>query len=355
LKIAILGDTHHGMRGDSVPFHNLYRKFYLETFFPYLEQNNINVVFQMGDLFDRRKFIGFQTLALSRKYFFDVLRDKNIEFHTLLGNHDIAYKNTLEVNSPQLLLNEYKNIKIYDKPETVTFDGVDVDIIPWICAENETQILEFINKSNSQLCFGHFELAGYEMDRGNICYEGMNDETLKKYDLVLSGHFHHRSYNGHIYYVGTPGEMTWADYNDKRGFHIFDTETREMEFIENPFRMFHKIIYDDKEETLESVTTKDFSQYKNTMVKVVVANKTNLVLYDMFLDSLYKTSPVDVSIVEDFTDYSEISDDDIVDQSDDTVTILDKVIESLEVSLDKTKLKNVMREIYVEAQALEIK
>ena len=353
MKIAILGDTHHGMRGDSIPFHNLYRRFYEETFFPYLKKHNIDVVFQMGDLFDRRKYIGFQTLALSRKYFFDPMRDAGIKFYTLLGNHDIAFKNTLEVNSPQLLLQEYKNITIVDKAYTQDFDGTKVDVIPWICVENEQEINQFIKDSKSQICFGHFELAGFEMDRGNICHEGMKDDQLKKYELVLSGHFHHRSYNGHIFYVGTPGEMTWADYNDKRGFHIFDTDTREMEFIENPFKMFHKIVYDDKLESLESVTNKDFSLFKNSIIKVIVINKTNPVLYDMFLDNLYKASPLDITVVEDHTDYSEISDDDIVDQSDDTLTILDKVIDTLEFDVEKTKLKALMHEIYFEAQNLE--
>ena len=355
MKIAILGDTHHGMRADSIPFHNLYRKFYSEVFFPYLKEHNIDLVFQLGDLFDRRKFIGFQTLALSRKYFFDPMRDAGIQLHILLGNHDIAFKNTLEVNSPQLLLKEYANITIYDSPSTQNLGGdeTSIDIIPWICSENEKEVDDFIKASGSQICFGHFELAGFEMDRGNICHEGMDREVLSQYDIVLSGHFHHKSTNGNITYVGTPGEMTWADYNDKRGFHIFDTDTRELEFIENPYRMFHKIVYDDKIETLETVTTKNYIQFKETIVKVIVANKANPVLYDMFLDNLYKASPVDISIVEDFTDYSEVSDEDIVDQSDDTVTILDKVIETLEIDLDKEKLKNIMHMIYYDAQMLE--
>jgi hypothetical protein len=91
------------------------------------------------------------------------------------------------------------------------------------------------------------------------------------------------------------------------------------------------------------------------MVKVIVASKSNPVLYDMFLDNLYKVTPLDLTIVEDFTDYSEISDDDIVDQSDDTVTLLDKYIDGIEIDLDKTKLKNQIREIYLEAQNLETK
>jgi DNA repair exonuclease SbcCD nuclease subunit len=337
------------MRGDNIHFHNHYKKFYTEVFFPYLEENGIDVVFQLGDLFDRRKYISFQTLALCRKYFFDILAEKNIKFYTLLGNHDIAFKNTLEVNSPQLLLKDYKNIVIYDKP--TAFENIDV--IPWICQENEEEVSKYIESSNNQICFGHFEIAGFEMDRGNVCHDGMDRNILSKYETVLSGHFHHKSSDGQIVYVGTPGEMTWADYDDKRGFHIFDTETRDLDFIENPFKIFHKIVYDDRQETLESLSKKKYDIYKNTIVKVIVANKTNALLYDMFFDNLYKVSPLDITIVENFTDYSEVSENDIVDQSDDTTTILDKYIDGLEIDLDKSKLKNVMREIYLQAQNFE--
>jgi metallophosphoesterase superfamily enzyme len=151
MKIAILGDTHHGMRGDSIAFHNHYREFYLKTFFPYLEEHGIKNVYQLGDLFDRRKYISFQTLALSRKYFFDVMQRKEIQFYTLLGNHDITFKNTLEVNSPQLLLQEYENICIHDKPFNDRELGID--IIPWICKDNEAEIMEYIKESKNQICF----------------------------------------------------------------------------------------------------------------------------------------------------------------------------------------------------------
>ena len=69
MKICLLGDTHFGMRGDSLEFHKYIKKFYDNIFFPYLIENKIDTVFQLGDLFDRRKFINFNSLYLCRKYF----------------------------------------------------------------------------------------------------------------------------------------------------------------------------------------------------------------------------------------------------------------------------------------------
>ena len=354
MKICILGDTHFGMRGDSLDFHKYIEKFYTNTFFPYLRQHGITTIVQLGDLFDRRKFINFNSLYLCRKYFFDKLRENGITFHTLLGNHDVAFKNTLQVNSSQLLLKEYDNIVIYDSFSTVNFDGIDIDIIPWLCDDNQDEIFTQIKSSKSQICLGHFELDGFEMERGVVCHGGLDKSNLMKYDVVMSGHFHHKSSDGAITYVGTPYEMTWSDYNDPKGFHIFDTETREAEFVQNPYRMFYKLNYDDElEHFSQHYVTFDYSVYEGAYVKVVVKNKLNPFLFDIVIDNLYKAGAADISIVEDFTEIVG-SDDELVDQAEDTMTILSKYIDNLSLNVENDKLKSLMRELYVEALNTEI-
>ena len=354
MKLCILGDTHFGARGDSLDFHKYFQKFYDEVFFPYLIKNDIKVIFQMGDLFDRRKFINFNSLYLSRKYFFDKCELHGIKLHTLIGNHDVAYKNTLEVNSPSLLLNEYNNIEIYEKFDTIDFDGVSIDVVPWICDDNVDDIFNRMKESKAQICFGHFEIAGFEMDRGNVCESGIDKQALSKYDVVLTGHFHHKSTDGNITYVGTPYEMTWADWNDPKGFHIFDTENREMQFVQNTFSMFHKITYDDGKTTFEDWKEYDFSKLKECYVKVVVLNKQNPFLFDHVIDNLYKAGVSDLSIVEDFTDVNVDLDQDIIDQAEDTITILSKYIDNLTLDVEPEKLKTLMRELYVEALNTEV-
>jgi DNA repair exonuclease SbcCD nuclease subunit len=311
------------------------------------------VIFQMGDLFDRRKYINFNSLHLCRQYFFDRCQILGVKVHTLLGNHDVAFKNTLEVNSTGLLLNEYENVEYYDDFQTVDFDGVSIDVMPWICDENEKEIFESIKKSKAQICFGHFEIAGFEMDKGNVCDHGLDKKALNKYDIVLSGHFHHKSSDGNITYVGTPYEMTWSDYNDPKGFHIFDTETRELEFVKNPYAMFNKVVYDDANTDFEYWNNYDFSSLKDTYVKVVVLNKQNPFLFDHVIDKIYKMSVSDLSIVEDFSD-TIILDDDIIDQAEDTITILNKYIDNLELDVSSDKLKTIMRELYIEALNTEV-
>jgi hypothetical protein len=272
--------------------------------------------------------------------------------YTLIGNHDVSFKNTLEVNSPSLIIGDYQNIKVIQDFETINFDDLSIDIVPWICDENELEIFNKIKKSKSDICFGHFEIAGFEMDRGNICDTGIDKKLLNRYDVVLSGHFHHKSSDGNITYVGTPYEMTWADYSDPKGFHIFDTETREMVFVKNPYTMFNKILYDDSTTDFEHWKKFDFDSLKETYVKVVAVNKQNPYLFDFVLDNLYKSGCSDISIVEDFTDVQ--IDDDIIDQAEDTMTILSKYIDALELDVENDHLKKLMRELYVEALNTEV-
>ena len=272
----------------------------------------------------------------------------------MVGNHDVAYKNTLEVNSPNLLLKGYDNIKIYDEFETVDFDGIKVDVVPWICDENEADIFAKIKDSKAQICFGHFEISGFEMDKGNVCDVGIDKQALSKYDIVLTGHFHHKSNDGNITYVGTPYEMTWADFNDTKGFHIFDTDTRELEFVKNPFSMFHKIPYDDGQSDFESWKQYDFGSLKDTYIKVVVLNKQNPYLFDHVIDNFYKAGVADLAIVEDFSDVLINDDQELIDQAEDTMTILSKYIDNLPLDVEPEKLKSIMRELYIEAINTEV-
>ena len=349
MKIALLGDTHFGVRNDARHFHEYYEKFYSEVFFPYLEEHGIDTIIQLGDLFDRRKYINFLSLAESRRYFFDECKKRNIRLHALIGNHDIFWRNSLEINSPDLLLRDYDNITLWAKHGTLELDGAVFDMIPWMCNENENEIREFVSKSTSPYCVGHFELVGYYMQRGQVSHEGYEDVFLKNYDQVYSGHYHSRSasVDGKIAYLGTPYELFWSDYKDQKGFGVFDTQSNVFKFVTNPNRMFHKLTYDDTKELNE-----DFSNLKNKYIKIVVVQKTNPQKFDTFMDDIYKMNPIDVTIVEDVNEMVN-NEEDVVDQAQDTLTILSNYIDQQTIQVEPQKLKTVMRELYLEALSSE--
>jgi len=201
---------------------------------------------------------------------------------------------------------------------------------------------------------GHFEIGGFEMHRGAICDTGLEVTVFDKFDMVLSGHFHTRSQKQNITYVGTPYEMTWADHSDIKGFHILDTNTRELEFIENPNVMFHKVWYDDVNKSMAEVIANDYEKYKDTIVKVIIKNKTNPYWFDLFIEKLEKSGVVDMQVVEDHLNLNLEDDSDIVNEAEDTLTILNKYVDQLELATDKQKLENLLRNLYNEALSMEI-
>ena len=350
MKIAILGDCHLGARNDSPIFHAAFKKFYSDVFFKELEARNINTVIQLGDLWDRRKYINFQTLAYSKEYFFEPLKAKNINMVTLLGNHDVTYKNTLEVNSSILLLKEYDNITVIKNPQTLEFDETSICFIPWICADNADECKSEMTKTKAEICVGHLEIAGFEMYRGHPSDEGTSSSEFSKFDMVFSGHFHHRSTKGNIWYLGTPYEMTWQDYADQKGFHIFDTETRSLEFIPNPYSSFCRLEYDDKDKEIQKLENLDL---EGMFVKVVVLNKTDYYKFDSFINELSTKGCADIKIVENLAEFQDGEIDDNIDLED-TQNILSNYIDSLETDIDKDKVKKFMKTLYVEALNVEI-
>ena len=343
-KVCLVTDTHYGARGDNVAFDLYFKQFYDNVFFPTIKERKITRIIHLGDCFDRRKYINFNSLQSCKEYFFNKVNELKISIDMLVGNHDTFYKNTNDVNSPDLLLKEYKNITTHSSPTTIDIEGRLILMLPWICSGNYEESMEAIDASPADVCFGHLELEGYQMFKGQENHEGFDPKLFKKFDLVCSGHFHHRQTKGNITYLGNPYQMFWNDYDDPRGFHIFDTETLKLEFIENPYTIFEKIYYDDT----KPIPTPD--EYANKLIKLIVVEKTDQSKYDTFVDKLYKANPLEVKIIEDMSEFeADILDDDDIDLSD-TQTLLSQYVDALETDVDKVRLKTLMKTLYIEAQ-----
>ena len=351
MKIALLNDTHFGARSDSPAFIKYFNRFYDEIFFPYLEENNITTLIHLGDVVDRRKFINFNTAHNFQNKFWKRLWDMKIDTHIILGNHDTYYKNTNSINSMQQLITTFDGVNepfIYEKPKTVEFDGLPILFIPWICPENEEESLKTISESQSQICMGHLEVKGFEMHKGHFQEHGLEMDLFKRFEKVYSGHYHRKSDNGTIFYLGTQYEITWSDYQCPKGFHIFDTDTRELTRIPNPITMFKKIIYNDKK---NSYSNMDISEYEDCFIKVIVEEKTDVNQFGDFIDRLHNDIHTnEVNVIEDSYNINSTADVNIVDQGEDTLSFLQNYINSLDTELDKNKMNSIVKDLYSEVQ-----
>lgn len=354
-KIGIITDTHWGARSDNISFLDYTKTFLDSCFFPYLEEHNIKTVIHCGDLVDRRKYVNYYTANRMKKDFLLQLQKRDIDTHIIAGNHDTYYKGTNRVNAlRELVAGKYPRIKSYSNVTEIEIDGIPILLVPWICDENREETLDRIRSTTSQICLGHLDLNGFEMYRGVYQREGFNPGIFDKFDIVCSGHFHHKHSRGNIHYLGSPLQFNWADYDDDRGFHILDLETRELAFVENPYVIFKKIWYNDKDKTIDDVIHNvDFDNYSSCFCKLIIEEKTNPYWFDMFVENLEKSDVTNLQIVEDHHNFDIESDIDIVSEAEDTLTIFKKAIEQMNTHTDKDKLFNTINDLYQEAMRLE--
>ena len=344
MKLAIITDTHYGARKGSDHLHNYFEMFYRDIFFPSLEKYQVDTIIHMGDIFDSRKSIDLKSLEWSKRVVFEPL--KKYKFISIIGNHDCYYKDTNYVNSPELLLKAYSNITLYSKATEIKVGGLDILMLPWINSENFEESKKMIEDSKCKVAMGHLEINGFKATRGHMMENGMDTSVFDKFDRVYSGHFHTRSTDGKIYYLGNPYEMYWNDVNDTRGFHIFDTDTLELTPINNPYKLFYNVYYDDTNYKLFNT-----SIYKNKIVKVIVRKKSKIKEFEKFIDKLYASGVQDLKIIENF-EIQESEEFDI-NEDENTLSILNRYIEESEFDLDKNIIKNIFQDLYREACEVE--
>lgn len=356
MKIALLNDTHCGIRNSSEIMMDYQEKFYRDVFFPYLKENGITKILHLGDYYDNRKFINFKALEHNRKIFLEVLRKEKIHMDIIPGNHDVYYKNTNDLSALKELLGHYmEEVRIIEKPTVVNYDGLDVALIPWINPENEKESIKFIRGCKAPICAAHLELQGFEMQAGINATDGMDASVFDRFESVLTGHYHTKSSSGNIHYLGSQMEFFWSDAHDPKYFHVFDTETRELTEVQNTVTLFQKIYYDD---TIDKASyryrTGKLPDIKDKFVKLIVVKKSDPQLFDFFVDRLNSKQIHELKIAENFEEFlgSEVGDENISLES--TEDLLYSYIDAVETPLDKGKIKSIVSEIMVEAQTLEL-
>ena len=342
MKILLITDQHFGARNDSQVYIDKYQKFYSETVLPYIDKHKITNVIALGDTFDRRKSVNFNSLQAAKDMWFNPLRDRNVNMHMLVGNHDIFYKNTLRINSPQLLLGDYDNITVVDDPTELSIGGISILLLPWICDDNRKRSMDLISTSDATVCLGHLELDSFEPIPGYTMDHGDDPNMFSRFDLVCSGHFHHISSKKNIKYLGNPYQMFWNDYGCERGFHVLNTKPTKLSFVKNPNTMFHKIYYRDSE-----TPTIEYEQLRGSYVKLIVEKKEDQLLFDKTLRQINNSDIADLKIIEDTFVHLDDVDDSL--EQEDTLTMLQNCVQEID---NKDEVFGILKSLYVEALRL---
>jgi DNA repair exonuclease SbcCD nuclease subunit len=339
-KVAIITDTHIGKKAFDRNLNEYFLRFMENTFFPEIEKRGIKHIIHLGDLFDRREYIDFDVLNSWRGRVFDRL--KNYKFQILVGNHDCYYKNTNKINSLYELLYGYTWAEIHIDPVVMNFPENDVLFLPWISPENQKQSMDLIQSTNAKFVMGHLEVQGFKMNSGIESQHGLDPKIFDRFKRVLTGHFHCRSTNGKIVYLGSPYPMDWGDYGDLRGFNIFDLNTGELEFVENPESIFMRVDYTD---SLEFDTTRVVDKF----VKVAVIEKNDAARFEKFMIGINQSNPISIAVVESFLDeINSGNDPEAPIDAKDTLQIIYDYVDNAGIE-KKTEIKEIFHDLYIGA------
>ena len=347
MKFAIITDQHFCVRDSSEFFMENYRKFYSKTFFPYLIENDIKTILCLGDTFEDRRKLNINGLQHAREMYFDEAERLGIKIITILGNHDVYYKNTNKINSIDILCSAYKNIELIYDTAVIDLDGFKLALCSWINKENYKECLEFIKTCDADYLAGHFEINGFEMTKGNVCESGMETSLFDRFESVWSGHFHIKSKIGNIEYFGNPSQTNKGDFNYNRGFHVFDTGTKKLDFIRNPYNIYVSTDYRD---TID-ITKHDFSIYKDHVVFINISSyiKIDTVKLNLFVDRVNEYA-YSSEIIEWENALSDSAKDQMVLEYKSTISTINSYVDTaFEEKSDAQYIKNYMNEIYSEA------
>lgn len=340
MRSVIVNDTHFGFKADSPIMLDYSLRFFEEQLFPYMETNNINTLFHLGDVFDRRKYVNFKTLQQVRTRFFEPLAKRGIVCVAVCGNHDTYFRNKNTVNSLQELVAHYRNWTVISEPGSFADPRCpNIVCLPWVNDENEEESRKVIDAKHGKIMMGHLELAGFQTTRGQFMDTGHDPAMFKEYDLVLSGHYHIKSERDNIRYLGTQYQLSFSDVWETKGFHVLDHDTLDLEFIENPERIFYTIDYDeDNPEVL------DYPKYKDCFVKIFIKKHTKAPAFEKFMDKFYEVGTAELSITEVLTPSADTV---AVDIHKDTLQLLHEELDAIQdVSVDRKRLTAIMDAAY---------
>ncbi|HET8689737.1 MAG TPA: metallophosphoesterase [Methanosarcina sp.] len=328
--IAILGDTHFGARNGSKQYHRYFAKFF-KDFFKYIDDFEIKDVIQLGDLFDVRKHVDTWVLDWCKETFIEECVSRKLNVYVCIGNHDIHYKETLEVNTPSLVLSEWpETFNVIDKPTETTIDGKKFLLVPWITKTNKDAIEAAIKKTKAHYLCGHFEFNGFPMHKGSIAKSHHEHEGYSKFKKIFSGHYHTKSTKDNVIYTGTPYETTWIDSGDEKGFYVL-TDI-DIVFAKNQ-HTFH-----------EYITYPEVRNIESKFIRAIIEDTSDKKAIDKWKAKLIEFEPHDIKYTEKTqTTYASSMNMTKIHSTEDLIF---DFVDKTETNLDKQRLKTMMHSLY---------
>jgi len=359
-KMGFVSDIHYGCKNNSELYTDIIDKFFYKTLYKVIVDNDIKDMRILGDLFDNRNNINVRTLncVLAMFRWYQKMLPQ-VKWSILIGNHDQYYHNRIDVNSIEAL-REHVNVTIVDRVTEQKINDKKIIMFPWLSTDGEADTM-FKQISNGDtkydLCLGHFEIKGFEMQRGYPADFGLEEGTFKNFKRVFTGHFHIRnsSADGRLSYLGCPYQLTWGDYGDQKGIHIYDVDTNETTFIpNNDSPQFIKVTVDD----FDKKNLENIRKIKGNFVKLIIERKIPESTTLKLIQKIESIAPIkleiDNQVIDDIAETEEAKEllkqyRSSSEKSADPATFMGEYVNNVlveEEGINKTRLKDILNELY---------
>lgn len=334
--VPIIGDLHIGARSGNEHFHEYFNKFF-DDFFEFCDKNGVEEFIQTGDMFDVRKFVNTWCLDFFKEHFVKRVVDRGMTCYVIVGNHDIHFRETLKVNTPSLVLSEWKdNFVVIENPMNLKIGGHSFLMVPWMAKSNREECEEAIKMSSSDYMCGHFEFNDFPMHVGSNAKSHHSHKGYGQFKKIFSGHYHTKSEKDNVIYTGTPYELTWIDCGDKKGFYTLD-DSGNVDFVHNPHIIHDYVVYPE---------VKDCSK---KFIRAIADNVEDKKALEKWKSDLIASGPHDIKFNEKTTAIQSTETID-VENIKSTEDLLIETVDEMETHLDKGKLKSMILKCYSQVQ-----
>lgn len=269
-RIILIGDIHLGLgypnRYDE--FLKTHKEYFSEFLIPRLKENvkEGDIIVQLGDLFDNRSVIPIDLINYTQEIIHEI--SSIAPLHILIGNHDLWTRSYSEINSVNIV-KYIKNVHIYESPEKINFNGINILMMPYIEKKSE-QINIIKENKDCHYLFCHSDLNGAKMHLTSVGHRNNNKIDIDEFSCfrkVYSGHYHIVQEEKNFTFVGNIFQMDRNDINNNKGIWILDVESDTIEFIENKISpVFRKIYVKDEKDIDKLEELKNSKDYKDLII-----------------------------------------------------------------------------------------
>lgn len=344
-NVWFISDIHFGIRSNNLDWIEIHKEYFNQFLIPLLkkEKKENDILFILGDIFDNRQSIN----VLTQNFAMEIISKLSeiIPIYSLIGNHDIYYKNTNEVNSVKIL-SPYIT-KIFEEPEIIQINNLKFGVVPWI--ENKSKESQIINEISNDGCsylLSHTEIQNFKFNSFRNIDFGIDASTLpKNIKKIISGHIHIRQDSKNVLFVGSPLALNRGDIGNKKGIYRLDLSDEKFKFYENNISpVFIQIYYDEfKEMTLETF----LKTIKNNFVDIKIPSEFASVfpvqrIVDLVID---KSRNIRFDIINNdlVKGVDFLSDDNINDKDFNILNLLKEYV--IKMDYEKSMKKDIFREL----------